>query len=87
MKKYQHILKLIFLGAKAIIKRVSIVNVAIECPEGKLVCPESFSPIITKLELSKNAAGLGMANNFFRKFEKIAEKIRDVNNDCQNLGQ
>ena len=87
MKRRQYILKLVFLGVNASIKRVRIVNVAIECPEGKLVYPESFSPIITKLELSKIAAGLGTANIFFRKFEKIAESIREVNNDCQNLGQ
>lgn len=54
-------------------RTVSVVKTVIECPEGKLLWPDSFSPIITKPLLSNTAAGLGTANIFFSRHENIRE--------------
>ena len=73
-------------GIKAKNTEVSIVKVAIECPEGRLVLPERTFPIIRKLSLSNTAAGLGIANSVFNKNEIIPETSRELNKACHNLG-
>lgn len=65
---------------------VSTTKVAIECPDGKLVCPLSVLPIIVKLSLLNTAAGLGTANIFLREADTNNESIADVNSISQNLG-
>ena len=86
MEKNHIILNLISFGIKAKNTKVSIVKAAIECPEGRLVLPVSTFPIIRKLSLSNTAAGLGTANSFFNRNEKIPEIIIELNKACQNLG-
>ena len=65
---------------------VSIVKTVIECPEGKLLCPDKVFPMITKLLLSKAAAGLGIANRTFSTPENIAETREADSKDSQILG-
>ena len=73
-------------GIKPKNTEVSIVKVAIECPEGRLELPERTFPMIRKLSLSNTAAGLGIANRFFNKNEIIPETSRELNKACHSLG-
>ncbi|WMC08757.1 MAG: hypothetical protein PQ275_33760 [Elizabethkingia anophelis] len=63
-----------------------IVKIVIECPEGKLLCPDNVFPIIVKLLLSKTAAGLGMANKDFKGLQKTAEMSEAVINAPHTFG-
>src|SRR5574343_502783 len=64
----------IFWGRNAKSKTVSVVKTVIEWPEGKLLWPCSFSPIITKLLGSKIAAGRGTENTVFKPFENTNDR-------------
>ena len=61
------------LGIRANISTVRTVNTVMECPEGRLVHPESLLPMIVKPSLSNIAAGLGTANIFFSKLQNTSE--------------
>ena len=76
----------IFWGIKENNSTVSIVNTVMECPEGKLLCPVNVCPIIVKLLVSKDAAGLGTANTFLKTLEKIAETIEADSKASHNFG-
>jgi hypothetical protein len=49
MKKDHKNPYLVFEGINANNKIVSIAKIVIECPEGKLVCPDNVFPTIIKL--------------------------------------
>jgi len=75
-----------FFGIKANNSVVITTKVAIECPDGNDVFPESVLPIITKLSLSKIAAGRGTENIFFKEADTINDNRADVTNASQSLG-
>jgi hypothetical protein len=64
-------------GINAYNSTVSTVKAEIECPEGKLLCPVSVFPMITKLLLSNTAAGLGTENTSFNEVQ-IAHETSDA---------
>ena len=84
--KNQTILLNAFLGIMANIRTVSTVKTVIECPDGKLLCPDNVFPMIVKVVLSNDAAGLGTANIFFSTLENNAETSEAESNASQILG-
>lgn len=80
------ILLVILFGINANITMLMVVKTVIECPDGRLLNPTSFSPIITKVSLSSAAAGLGTEKKAFSNLENIAATIVADNNDSQTLG-
>lgn len=86
MKKHQQILDTAFEGINANNNIVSIAKIVIECPEGKLVCPDNVFPTITKLLWSNTAAGRGTENIFFNKYEDTSDSNRLDIKDSHILG-
>lgn len=86
MEEIQGILNFNSFGIKPKSKTVSIVKTVIECPEGKLLCPQTAFPMIKKVLLLNVTAGLGTANIFFKEQENKSDNIRPENKHSQILG-
>ena len=65
MKRHHKILFFKALGIKPYIKTVSVVNMVMVCPDGRLLLQVSVSPIMVKLLLLNVAAGLGTEKKVF----------------------
>jgi hypothetical protein len=73
-------------GIKANKIMVNTVKTTIECPEGKLLKPHNFLPIIHVISLLKITAGLGTPNIAFNGQENKSENNKPDSNASHNLG-
>jgi hypothetical protein len=67
-------------------RMVSTVKIVIECPEGKLLNPDNFFPMIIILLLSNTTAGLGTTNIVFSVLESRKETSKPGIKDSQIFG-
>ena len=86
IKTVHAILEYIFLGIKANNNTVSTVKKVMACPEGKLLCPVNVGPMMVKVVLFNDAAGLGTENRVFNEFENTADTNEAEIKASHNLG-
>ena len=86
IEEIQGILIFNFFGIKPKSKTVRTVKTVIECPDGKLLCPQTAFPTIKKLSLLNTTAGLGTANIFFNEHESMSDNKSPENKASQTLG-